>query len=89
MQHIDLMSRIDISYTACHMETQNLAHALTGFQGLKRFIKHLSSHPNNPIFILIILMMAQISLGLHGVGIKGKTEQPRIVYNAINIRIVL
>ena len=32
----------------------------------------------NPYFILLIIIMAQLSSDLHGVGIKFKTTQPRI-----------
>ena len=43
----------------------------------------------NPYRILLILMMAQISSDLHGVGIKLKTTQPIIFYNAIKMQIML
>ena len=49
-QNIALMSRIDICYTACHLSTQTVAPTITGFQGIKRCVKYLASHPHKPIF---------------------------------------
>ena len=43
----------------------------------------------NPYFILLILMIDQISSDLHGVIIKFKTKQPRTVHNAIKMQIML
>ena len=40
------------------------------FQGIKRCIQYLDSYPHKLSFILLILIMDQISSGLHGVGIK-------------------
>ena len=50
MQHISLMSRIVTCYTAFHLETQNVAPNLPGFQGIKSCIKYLTTHPHKPIF---------------------------------------
>ena len=50
IQHIALMSRIDLCYTTCHLETQTVAPTLTGFQGIKRCVQYLDSHPHKPIF---------------------------------------
>ena len=50
IQHIDLMSIIDICYTACHLETQTVSPTIPGFQGIKLCIKYLSSHPTKHIF---------------------------------------
>ena len=41
---------IDICYKACCMETQTVALTLTFFQGIKRFIIYIYSHPHKPIF---------------------------------------
>ena len=60
MQHISLMSRIDICYTTCRLATQTVAPTLTDFQGIKRCVQYLASHPHNPIFILLIIRMAQM-----------------------------
>ena len=95
IRHISLMSRIGICYATCRLENQTVAPTLPGFQGIKRCVQYLASHPHKPIFypsnsydgsnfsntayILIILIMAQILSDLHGVGIKLKTAQPRIV----------
>ena len=89
MQHIALMTRIDIFYTTCHMEIQTVSPTLNYFQGLKCCIKYLASHPHKPIFILLLLMMDQMSSDLHGEGIKLKTTQPRIFHNYINILILI
>ena len=43
----------------------------------------------NPYFILLILMMAQITSKLHGLGTKLKTTQTIIIQNAIKMRIRL
>ena len=73
------MIRIDICYIACRMGTQTVAPTLPGFQGIKCCIQYLASNPQKPIFILLIIMMAQISSDLYEVGIKWKTTKHRIV----------
>ena len=50
LQHIDIMSRIDIYYATCHLETQNVAPTIPGFQGIKKCVKYLASQPHKPIF---------------------------------------
>ena len=50
IQHIALMSRIEICYTAFHLENQTLLLDLPGFQGIKSCIQHRDSHPHKPIF---------------------------------------
>ena len=50
IQHITLMSRIDICYTSCCLETQRVAHTIPGFQGINHCIQYLYSHPHKPIF---------------------------------------
>ena len=50
IQHLALMSRIDICYSNCHIETQTVAPTLPGFQGIKRWVQYLASHPHKPIF---------------------------------------
>ena len=50
IQHISLMSIIDICYTSCYLETQTVAPTIHGFQVIKLCIKYLSSHPNKHIF---------------------------------------
>ena len=50
IQQISIMSRIDIFHTACHLGTQTVAPTLPGFQGLKRCIQYMASHPHKPIF---------------------------------------
>ena len=71
-QHIDLMSRMDICYTSCHISTQTVAPTLPG----KRCIQYLDSHSHKPIFnTFLILMMYQMSSDLHGFVIKLNTQQ--------------
>ena len=89
IHQISIMSRIDICYTACGLGTQTVSPTLPSFQGIKRCIKYMASHPNKPIFILILIMMAQMLSDLHGVGINLKTTQPRNFYNAIKTRIMI
>ena len=79
IQHIALMSIIDIRYATCCLSTQTLAPTLQSFQGIKRCVKYLASHPHKPSFILLTIMMDQISSGLHGMVIQLNTTQPRLV----------
>ena len=44
------MSRIDICYTACSLETQTMAPNIPGFRGIKQYIQNLAIHPHKPIF---------------------------------------
>ena len=83
------MNTMENFYTEFRLGTQTVAPTITGFQGIKQCVKYLDSHPHKPIFILLIIMMVQISSDLHVVGIKLKTTQPRIAYNVINMRIML
>ena len=55
---------------------------LPSFQCIKLYVQYLASQPHKPMFILLILMMDQISSDLNGVGIKLNTTLPKIVYNA-------
>ena len=50
IQHIALMSRIDLFYATCRLETQTVAPTLSGFQGIKQCVQYLASHPHKPIF---------------------------------------
>ena len=50
IQHIDIMSIIEIFYTTCCLVTQTVAPTLPDFQGLKRCIQYLAIHPHKPIF---------------------------------------
>ena len=50
IQQIDIMIRIDICYTDCRLATQTVAPNLPFFQGIKRCIQYLDSHPHKPIF---------------------------------------
>ena len=50
IQHIALMSRIDLFYATCFLATQNVAPTLPGFQGIKLCVQYLASHPHKPIF---------------------------------------
>ena len=50
IQHIDLMSRINLCYETCCLATQTVAPTLPGFQGIKRFVQYLDSCPHKPIF---------------------------------------
>ena len=50
IQHIALMSIIGICYTDYHISTQTVAPTFPSFQGLKRCIQYLDSHPHTTIF---------------------------------------
>ena len=50
IQHISLMSRIDICCTACLMATQTVSPTIPGLQFLNCCIQYMSSHPHKPIF---------------------------------------
>ena len=50
IQHIVLMSIIDLYYATCNLATQTVAPTLPGFQGIKICVQYLASHPHNPIF---------------------------------------
>ena len=50
IQNNDIMIIIEIYYTYCRLETQTVSPIITGFQGIKRFIKYLDSNPHKPIF---------------------------------------
>ena len=89
IHHISIVIRIDICYTVFHLGTQTVVTTIPYFQGLKHSIKYLDSHPNDPYIVIIILIMAQNSPYLHGVGIKLKTTQPIIFWNAIKLRIII
>ena len=44
------MSRIEKFKTAYCLAPQTVAPTLPGFQGIKRCIKYMDSHPHTPIF---------------------------------------
>ena len=52
IKHIVLMSGIDICYATCRLATQTVAPNLPGFQGIKKCVQYLASHPHKPIFHL-------------------------------------
>ena len=63
-QEISLMSRIDICYKACHLETQTVAPNIPAFQGIKRCIRYLVSHPHKYIFYLYYYYYVSNVIGL-------------------------
>ena len=50
IQHIALMSRIDICYATFHIATQTMAPTITSFQGINISVQYLDSHPHKIIF---------------------------------------
>ena len=50
IQHIALMSITDLCDAICRLATQTVAYTLPGFQGIKRCVKYLASHPHKPFF---------------------------------------
>ena len=49
IQHISIMSRIEICYSSCRLETQTMSPTLPSFQGLNRCIQYMYSHTLKPI----------------------------------------
>ena len=49
VQHISLMSRIDICYTTCNIKTQTVAPTLTGFQVINHCVKCMANRPHKTI----------------------------------------
>ena len=45
IQHIDIMGRIDICYTTCHLATQTVAPTLPILQGIQSCVKYMARHP--------------------------------------------
>ena len=50
IEHISLMIIQNICYAIFLLSTQTVAHNISGFQGIKRCIQYLASHPHKPIF---------------------------------------
>ena len=44
------MSRIDICYATCCLSNYFVVPNLPGFQGIKRCVQYIASHPHKPIF---------------------------------------
>ena len=44
------MSRIEICYISCRLETLAVAHTIPGLQGINRFIQYMASHTHKNIF---------------------------------------
>ena len=79
IQNIAIMSIIDFFYRFCYLVTQTVAPRLPYFQGISFCIQYLASNPHKPIVILLMIMVAQISSDLYGLGIQWKNKQPIIV----------
>ena len=52
IQHIALISRIDLCYATFRIATQTVAPTLPGFQGIIRGVQYPASYPHKPIFYL-------------------------------------
>ena len=50
LQHLSIVNRLKIFYTSCRLGIKIVAPTLHGFQGIKRYMQYLSSHPHKPIF---------------------------------------
>ena len=50
IQHISLMSIIDICYATCDIATQTVAPTIPVFQVIKRYVQYQYSHPHKTIF---------------------------------------
>ena len=49
IQHIDIMSRIKFFYATFCLSTKTVAPTIPRFQGIKRCVKYLDSHPHKPL----------------------------------------
>ena len=50
IQHIYLMSRINISYTNVCLATETVASTIPGFQDITNCVQYMASQPHTPIF---------------------------------------
>ena len=50
IQYISLMSIIGICYATCCLSTQTVTPTLPCFQGIKRYVQYMASHPHKTIF---------------------------------------
>ena len=50
IQHIALINIIDLCYETCLLDTHTVIPTLPGFQGIKRYVQYMASHPHRPIF---------------------------------------
>ena len=50
IQHITIMSTLDICYATCNLSTQNVAPNIPGFLGIKCCVQYLASNPHKTIF---------------------------------------
>ena len=50
IQHISLMSTLEICNATCSLATHTVESNPTGFQGIKRCIKYMYGHPHKNIF---------------------------------------
>ena len=50
IQHIALMSIIYLCYATYFLANQIVVPTLTSFQGIKRYVQYMASHPHKPIF---------------------------------------
>ena len=49
IQHITIVSRIEICYATFHLATQTVAPTLPGFHGIKRRVAYIASYQHKPI----------------------------------------
>ena len=89
IQQISPMIRINIYYTDFHMETQTVAPNITGFQGIKRCIQYLDSHPNKPIFYPYKYYDGSNLIRLTWSFNQVEDYTTQKFYNAINMRIMI
>ena len=79
IQHISLMSIIELFYATCYLATQTVAPTLPGFQGIKQCVQYMASHPHKPIFYLSNYYDGSNVIRLiYGVEIKLKNTQHKI-----------
>ena len=83
IQHIAIMSRIDLCYGTCRLTNQTVAPTLPGFQGIKRYVQYLANHQHKPIFYPYYSYYGSniISLIWSGNQVKDQTTQNCLEYH--------
>ena len=82
------MSRINLCYATYRLDTQTVAPTLPGFQGIKRFVQYLDSHPHKPIFNPSNYYVGSNFTRLKWSGNQVEDHTKKIALNVIKMQIV-
>ena len=88
IQKNSLMSTIDLYYSTCCLAIQTVAPNLPSFQGIKRCVQYLASHPHKSIFYPSNSYDGSNIIRLTWRGNKVEATQYKIASNVIKIRII-